>query len=92
MVLHESLAMSKDVPPNQRVGGDARDGGGGTVGVVGVVEDEPNTQEEVPQNPGLLVLSRSARDPFEVYESGSVDDQQGTHGGGPGGQVVQANR
>ena len=90
MVLRESLAVLKDVPPNQRVGGDTRDGGGGTVGVVGAMEDEPNTQEEVPQNPGLLVQSRSDRDPFDMCKRGSRDDRRGTHGGGPGGQVVQA--
>ena len=43
--------MSKEAPQNQRAGDDVRDDGEGMVAVVGDVEDESNTQEEVLERP-----------------------------------------
>ena len=45
------MVVSKEAPQNPRAGDDAQDDGEGTMGVVGDVEGDSNTQEEVPENP-----------------------------------------
>ena len=45
------MVVSKEDSQNQRASDDVQDDGEGTVGVDGDVEGDPNTQEEVPENP-----------------------------------------